>query len=260
MSHQSSPLRITAADGVELVADVWNPAAGPTLLLLPAGGEVRTVWRDVVADLADDVRARWRVVAPDHRGHGHSGRSSSYRFAQCLDDLQRWITALNGKPLVVAGGSIGGALGLVAAGEGAAIAGIVLLDIPIVPIKERALAERRRMVGAFVTDHPAMRDIDPNFLRSGFIEDVFQDDDRWRRAAIRLRVPTLLIGGATGSVGPTQLEQFREHVPHGEFERLNTGHLVAREAPADTARLFSRFLKTHFRDQREGLLSGLGRV
>ncbi|MGH8175059.1 MAG: alpha/beta fold hydrolase [Steroidobacter sp.] len=246
MSEATLTLRIVANDGVELVADIWNPTGTPTLLLLPAGGEVRNVWRKVVANLTTDVMQRWRIIAADHRGHGDSGRSPAYRFAHLFDDLQCWIRALSAKPLVVGGGSIGGALALVAAGEGACIDGVVLLDVPTVPVLEKALGERRRMIGARVTDHPAMRSVDPNFTRSGFIEDVFQDADRWRRAAVSLRAPILLIGGETGAIGPMQLEQYREHAPHGEFARLATGHLVARDDPEGVARLLSGFLAAHF--------------
>ena len=126
-------LVIDSRDGVRLVADVINAGAVPTVLFLPCGAELRAVWQPVIAGLADDIKRDWRIVAADHRGHGDSGRSPSYRFAQFLEDLHCWIDELQGKPLLIVGGSIGGAMGMVAAGEGSNIDGLVLLDVPRYP-------------------------------------------------------------------------------------------------------------------------------
>src|SRR5262249_60672828 len=135
-------------DGIKLVAGVWNAELEATLLLLPAGAETRTVWRPVAEHISSDLQLLWRMVAADHRGHGDSGRSENYLFKNFYDDVLIWISRLAAKPLVVAGGSIGGALGMVAAGEGAAINGLVLLDVPIVPACGRVLAERDRIQSA----------------------------------------------------------------------------------------------------------------
>jgi pimeloyl-ACP methyl ester carboxylesterase len=239
-------ITLRSGDGLELVADEWNAAAQPVLLLLPCGGELRRVWQKVVPSLAPEVRARWRVVAPDHRGHGDSGRAPIYRFDDLLGDVTAWLRHCSGEPVVIAGGSIGGALGLVAAGEGAKVHGIVLLDVPTVPVLDRAQSEGQRLLAARDAGRPAAMRVDPAFVESGFIEDVFRDPDRWRRAAVRLQIPTLLIGGARGVIGEHAPPLYREHVPHGEFASLETGHLVARDAPAETASLLSRFLLAHW--------------
>src|SRR5712671_67784 len=153
MSEIPRTLTTRSTDGTELVADVWNSSASATLLLLPAGAETRLVWRRVVDELAEPLRAKWRVVAADHRGHGDSGRSATYRFDQFCVDFHQWMTALAAEPLVVAGGSIGGALGMVMAGEGAAIDGLILLDVPTVPLMERVLVERSRIQNAHAAAH-----------------------------------------------------------------------------------------------------------
>ena len=106
---------IKASDGIELAADVWNHDAKATLFLLPAGAETRAVWRPVIDRSGAEVRSNWRIVAADHRGHGGSGRSETYQFEQFYCDLGKWIAELAADPLVVTGGSIGGALGMVAA-------------------------------------------------------------------------------------------------------------------------------------------------
>ena len=237
---------LAARDGTKLIADVWNVNANSTLLLLPAGAETRSVWHSVVDHFPTDSKNRWRFVAADHRGHGDSGRSESYLFRDFMDDLLTWIGQLSARPLVVAGGSIGGALAMVAAGEGAAIDGLAMLDVPIVPALESVMFERRRIQAAARTGHASIASIDPRYIGGGLIEDVYKDIDRWKRAACRLTIPTLLIAGDSGVVSTAELEQFRVHVPHGEIEQLQTGHLVARDDPNGVAAVLDRFLNRHW--------------
>src|SRR5215813_11840766 len=243
----SVTISIKASDGIELAADVWNQDAKATLFLLPAGAETRAVWRPVVDQLGVEVISNWRIVAADHRGHGGSGRSETYQFEQLYRDLGQWIVALDANPLVVAGGSIGGALGMVAAGEGAAIDGLAMLDVPIAPSFDRVMVERQRIRGAAKAGHASVASIDPRYIGGGLIEDVYKDIDRWKRAACRLTIPTLLIAGDNGVVRTAELEQFRVHVPHGEIEHLQTGHLVARDDPKGVAAVLDRFLNRHWR-------------
>jgi pimeloyl-ACP methyl ester carboxylesterase len=245
---QTPTLRSLAAwDGTKLIADVWNVNANATLLLLPAGAETRSVWHPVVDHFPTDLKNRWRFVAADHRGHGDSERSESYLFKDFRDDLLTWIGQLSARPLVVAGGSIGGALAMVAAGEGSAIDGLAMLDVPIVPALDRVMFERWRIQAAARTGHASMASIDPRYIGGGLIEDVYKDIDRWKRAACRLAIPTLLIAGDNGVVRTAELEQFRVNVPHGEIEHLQTGHLVARDDPKGVATVLDRFLNRHWR-------------
>src|SRR5689334_10962810 len=61
-----------------------------------------------------DGTAAWlgrthRVVAPDARGHGRSGRrTGGVSRTACVDDLAHWIELLGVAPAVVIGQSLGG--------------------------------------------------------------------------------------------------------------------------------------------------------
>lgn len=246
MESEKSKVLVLAGDGTELVADVWNHNCSATLLLLPAGAETRQVWLPVVEHLPEAVRSSWRIVAADHRGHGGSGRSPTYDFDQLNRDFATWLAELAARPLVVAGGSIGGALGMIAAGEGAMMDGLALLDVPVAPVLERVMLERSRIRSAASSGSASVSTIDPRFIASGIIEDVFRDVDRWSRAARRIKIPTLLIAGRAGVIGPEQLQQFNEHIPHGEVECLQTGHLVARDDPQGVAKSLGDFLLSHW--------------
>jgi pimeloyl-ACP methyl ester carboxylesterase len=106
---------------------------------------------------------------------------------------------------------------------------------------------RRRIQAAARTGHASIASIDPRYIGGGgLIEDVYKDIDRWKRVACRLTMPTLLIAGESGVVRTAELEQFRVHVPHGEIERLRTGHLVARDDPKGVAAVLDRFLNRHW--------------
>ncbi|WP_315765225.1 MULTISPECIES: alpha/beta fold hydrolase [unclassified Bradyrhizobium] len=245
-SAPTGHMNIRASDDVELAADVWNSDQANTLLLLPCGAETRIVWRPVVDRLVADVRDSWRIIAADHRGHGGSGRSLNYSFQRSRDDVATWIAELATRPLVIGGGSIGGALGMVAAGEGEPIDGLILLDVPVAPVLERVLAERSRIQSAAKVGHASIATVDPRYISGGVIEDVFRDVGRWSRAARNLKIPTMLIAGSSGVIGPEQLQEYKEHIPQGELAQLQTSHLVARDDPEGVATILGEFLARHW--------------
>jgi len=79
--------------GVRLHLRCWGPDDAPLLVLLHGSQDVSASWQFTVDALGDD----WRVVAPDWRGHGLSGRSGAdtYWFpdyAADLDALLEWLT------------------------------------------------------------------------------------------------------------------------------------------------------------------------
>jgi len=227
---------------LQLVVDVAGSRPCPTVLFLHAGGETRRVWSPVASIL---VTAGWRTVAPDLRGHGSSGRAVRYRLDDFIDDAARLAEALCDRPLVVVGGSIGGAVGLLLEGEGRArIDGLVLLDVPTAPAPDVAQRERSKIRAAQAQGVPAVASLDPAFLAGPFVDDVLDAADRWRQAARRVRVPTLLVRGRrSAAVGPDELSKLAEDMPHAEVISVDAGHLVARDQPEAVAQLLIKFLR-----------------
>ncbi len=177
----------------EAYEDVAGSRPGPTVLFLHAGGETRSVWSPVAPPLA---AAGWRTVAPDLRGHGSSGRAALYRLDDFIDDAARLAEAFCDRPLVGGGGSIGGVVGLLLAGERRApIDGLVALDVPTSPAPETAQRERARVRAAQARGVAAVAAVDPAFLAGRFVDDVLDEADRWRRAARQVHIPTLLLRG-----------------------------------------------------------------
>ncbi|MGH8297731.1 MAG: alpha/beta fold hydrolase [Steroidobacteraceae bacterium] len=123
--------RCTSADGLELYCRVYGAGApqGLTVLCLP--GLTRNC-RDFEA-LAPHLAARHRVVCPDLRGRGLSGRDPQWRNyhpATYLADLQRLMQALELRRVAIVGTSLGGLLAMMlGATAPERVAGIVLNDI-----------------------------------------------------------------------------------------------------------------------------------
>jgi len=93
---------LTLADGRRLA---WREAgSGPPLLLLHGWSMSSAVYAEVI----DLLRADFRVLAPDLRGHGASAAGDGYAFADFAADLQEWIEALELHGAALVGWSLGG--------------------------------------------------------------------------------------------------------------------------------------------------------
>ncbi|MBA3773947.1 MAG: alpha/beta fold hydrolase [Ramlibacter sp.] len=226
-----------------------GPAGIRTVLFLHAGGENREVWQPIASAVGEQG---WRTVAVDLRGHGESGRAPRYRFDDFILDVAQVHGKLCAEPLVIVGSSIGGALGLIVAGERhAPVAGLVLLDTPTRPKPAIALGKRNRLAAAQSLGARALSQVDPAFFLGTFIEEVVADLGRWQRAAKSVHVPVLLIAGERSTdVGPKELEAMKKDLPQLEVVSAPASHLVARDCPHEVTAHLKRFLA----DQR---LSGV---
>ncbi|MER5780400.1 alpha/beta hydrolase [Streptomyces mobaraensis] len=91
-------LRSVPVRGVEL--NVALAGSGPAVLLLHGFPHTWELWTDVMAELS----GRYRVIAPDLRGFGRSGRSSAGYDARSLaDDAEALLTALGEPSAAVVG-------------------------------------------------------------------------------------------------------------------------------------------------------------
>jgi esterase len=90
---------------------------GLTFSYLDAGGDGQPLaalhahWMEASTyeGFAAAMAPRWRVVALDQRGHGHSGHAASYEREDYLGDLGAWFVHLGvGQPIVLVGNSLGG--------------------------------------------------------------------------------------------------------------------------------------------------------
>ncbi|MEZ5652207.1 MAG: alpha/beta hydrolase [Burkholderiaceae bacterium] len=113
-------------DGVDLAMSVCGDATGIPLLFLHGFTMSRDTWNETIASLGDRFQS-WTL---DLRGHGHSGRATSYETADFIADALAAIDAI-GRPVVLVGHSLGASIaGSIAQRDNPLVRGAFLEDPP----------------------------------------------------------------------------------------------------------------------------------
>ncbi|NKY35275.1 alpha/beta hydrolase [Nocardia speluncae] len=256
-------LRLRGAGGIELVADRYGPADGPTALFLHGGGQTRHSWKQTGAQLG---AAGIRAVTLDARGHGDSewALDRDYRYAAMVGDVFAVLEQLGGGPAVLVGASMGGITGLLstAAPGGDAISALVLVDIVTRPEPEgvdRVVTFLNKNPEGFATVEEAadaVAEYMPHRPRpkssAGLLRNLRQRDGRWywhwdpgilgdkghdpdemardlEGVARALTIPVLLVRGLKSDVVSAEgAAEFQALVPHAEIAEIgNAAHTAA---------------------------------
>jgi pimeloyl-ACP methyl ester carboxylesterase len=103
----------------------WGSDGPPLVMLHGLSGHART-WDDTAAALS----GRYRVLAPDQRGHGDTGWAPEYGFAPMAQDLLGFLDALDLREVTLMGLSMGGIVSFVfAAAHPERVRRLVVMDI-----------------------------------------------------------------------------------------------------------------------------------
>jgi lipase len=244
----------------------WGDAAGPPLVCLHGV----TAHGERFRRLATERWTRFRVVAPDLRGHGRSGDEPPWGFETHVADVLETMDALGVERADFAGHSFGGRLLLeLAATHPERIGRLVLLDPAIQILPHVALysadAERADAVYDSAEDYADARGDGPATPRELVLEDAALHcerlpDGRLRRrtsqAAVvsifgelasdppppeTLRAPALLLHApAYGLVRDDQLAAYAGRVEAVELPGM---HIVMWDAFDEVASEVERFLE-----------------
>lgn len=272
-------------DGVALAIERRTGHRSPALLFAHGFGQTRHAWTGAAAALAEQGFASTTF---DARGHGESDRlpRGEYHMQQFVDDLLVVAAAsasADGRPPVLVGASMGGLLGLVAAGGSSGVepfSALVLVDIT--PRWETAGVER---ILGFMRAHPhgfasydeaasaieaylpqrrerktasqlapLLRRCDDGRLRwhwdPALLDGMVAESERYQpqlfEAAARVGVPVLLLSGARSDVVSSQtVEEFLRLVPHARHVSLpGATHMVAGDANDAFTREIVLFMDT----------------
>jgi esterase len=252
-------------DGTELVYWTW-PGADPATLLLHGIGNYGRYW-----DLfADAIAGRLRLVAPDARGHGESGRpADGYAPADFAADAVAVLDRLGVERAVVVGHSMGGLHSInLASRHPDRVRALVIVDASPEPLPEGAERAERLLTGRparFADRHEARTYLErtspgyapavyENRLAFAFREEngglVWRSDpaalgrimhgrmpaeDRWEALA-RIGCPTLVVRGTRSNVlSADAARRMVQTLVNGRLLELEAGHNVPLDRPRELA-------------------------
>lgn len=248
---------------IRLNARLTGPAGAPLLVMAHALGTDLTIW-DGVAGLMQD---RYRILAYDHRGHGHSDvPTPPYAMGALIRDLERLMDHFTLKDAVVIGVSLGGLVAqglavkrldlvraLVLSNTAARIGTPELWQTRIARVRQNGLASYAetalpRMLGPGYRTNaalPVLRDLLTGTHPDGWAgcAAAIGGCDFYTTTAA-LRLPTLAIAGANdGSTPPDLVRETADLIPGHRFALMRgVGHLPMLEKPAEYAALLETFL------------------
>jgi pimeloyl-ACP methyl ester carboxylesterase len=255
------------APGVRLAADTFGDAAAPAVLLLHGGGQTRHAWHATATSLADAGWRAITVDLRGH-GESTHPRPPAYALEDFAADVRALLASIADQDSVVVGASLGGLAGLLALTEPPAppAARLVLVDVShrfqprggrrIVSFMEAhpdgflSLSDAADAVGAYLPHRARPRDTnglrhnlrlgedgrwiwhwDPEILTQArpLLRDRAQLSERLTSAAMRLRLPCLLVRGVDSDVLTAEIaREFSELVPTATLVEVpRAGHMVA---------------------------------
>jgi pimeloyl-ACP methyl ester carboxylesterase len=244
--------------GLEIAVDEAGPKDGPVVILLHGGGQTRHAWGGA---LRQGARLGFRMISADLRGHGESGWAADldYSIDASVADLRAMIDDIGQTPFIV-GASLGGLIGLIYAGEGGPVRGLVLVDVaPRIELNGAArigafmrsapngfasVDEAADAVAAYLPHRPRPKDTSGLMKNLRLRDDGryhwhwdpqmfdgrdLRDPERLHRAARALTAPVLLVrGGLSDVVSPEGAKEFLALAPHAEFVDIaGADHMVA---------------------------------
>lgn len=282
----SARASLVSFDGLALATQRWRGERSPSLLFAHGFGQTRHAWNGAARTLA----ARgFDATTFDARGHGESEYvpRGDYHVEQFVADLLTVAAGARspeGRAPVLVGASMGGLLGLVAAGEADAdqspFSALILVDIT--PRWETAGVDR---ILGFMRAHPQgfanydeaasvieaylphrrerkteaqlkpllRQDADGRLrwhwdpaLLDGLVAESERYQPRLFAAAAKVKVPVLLLSGARSDVVSSHtVDEFLRLVPHARHVALpDATHMVAGDANDAFTREIAKFMDT----------------
>ena len=248
------------AAGVALVYE--ERGAGPAVVLVHGTGADRTVWRETLAELGDELRA----IVYDRRGYGASGAPEPYggtTVEEQADDAARLIEALGAAPALVCGHELGALVCLdLLRRHPACASAAVLLEPPLLALSPRG-AEVMSELRAAV--ERGARESGPAGAIECYLEEVggelaferlgrervdraadtpraFAADlaaaPRWsftRRELAALEQPVTLVAGRRSGPWAEPARELAQLLPAARLVELDCGHFAHVERPAEVA-------------------------
>lgn len=219
--------------GVRLAYRVWGEPDAPPMVLLHGLTASGANWAPVAPVLA----SRYRVYAPDQRGHGTSDWPGEYSFDALVADVLGFLDALGLARVVLVGHSMGGVVAHLFAGRHPERVTALVVEDPPPPVP---------LNRPIPTDPPAGPPTYDFQARLRILRQVNAPDPAWSASVGSASVPTLVIAGGPGSHLPqAEIAAMAARFPHGRLVTIPAGHLVHTLRPAEFVATVLDFLKTY---------------
>ncbi|WP_227984202.1 alpha/beta fold hydrolase [Nocardia spumae] len=252
---ESNVIRVPLA-GVQIayrdsgIAPVSHPFSEvPVLLVHGMGGDGHT-WDRFATAL---IRSGRRVIIPDLRGHGRSGRTATYPFDDFGADLLRLCERLELSTVDLVGHSLGGYACSWAAIERPELVRKLVLEEQPLPLRsgDEQFNPTRRLPSVpelwhattSVIRHPRAVLAFDRSMTAPALEQFRKPHPEWWEGLTGITAPTLMLrGGPGGMVDPEKLEMFRARVPDCRVQSFSCGHSIHRDRYREFAAVVLPFL------------------
>ena len=202
----------------------------PVVLLHHLGGDSEG-WDAVASALCD----RFRVLALDQRGHGHSVRAVPYSFEEMRDDVGALVDRLGLPRFSLIGHSMGGTVAfLVAQRWPERVEALIVEDTP--PPRGSNLPDPPQdPPGPVGFDWP---------LAHAIVQQLNRPDPAYWERLSAIEARTLIIGGgATSPIPQESLAEVAKRIPRAQLRTIDgAGHLVHATRPDEFTALVRSFL------------------
>jgi pimeloyl-ACP methyl ester carboxylesterase len=208
----------------------WGRPDGAVVLMLHGLRDSSATWRHVAPVLGE----RFRVIAPDARGHGDSDWTRDYSFEAMCDDVVGLLDALGILAAIVVGHSMGAVTAyLLAATDPGRIRLLVLEEMPPpMPAKPPREMPRQPAPDGSYDWHAVI----------AVCRWANNPDRRWLDMAKAIPATTLVIGGAHSHLDQQRLAELAHRIPRGSFASLELGHAPHEERPSEFLMVVEPFI------------------
>lgn len=216
--------------GPTLSYQEWGRPDGAVVLLLHGLRSSSDSWRHVAPVLGE----RFRVIAPDARGHGDSEWTQTYSRAEAMTDVEGLMDRLGVLAAIVVGHSMGAVTAFnLAATQPDRVRLLVLEDMPP---PDPAKPPR---------EFPRDPDPDDETDWKAVIADyrwLNAPDRSWWDLANQIPAKTLVVGAARSHLPQQRLRELAEAIPNATFTSLDLGHALHEERPSEFLRVVEPFI------------------
>jgi pimeloyl-ACP methyl ester carboxylesterase len=221
---------VTLPSGLKLSYQEWGRPDGAVVLMLHGLGSSSASWRNVGPAIGD----RFRVIAPDARGHGGSDWAKDYSFEAMRDDVVQLMDRLGILGAILVGHSMGALTAYELAATRPEMVRLLVLEEMPPPAAATPPLEipRRPDPGA---DHDWRAVIAVRRWRNA-------PPPAWWAMAARITSKTLVIGARGSHLPLHRMEEVSRRIPHAEYASVEGGHSFHQQRPSILLRLLEPFI------------------